>query len=104
MPRSSRRRAGQSTVDPHGGESAELPALGAGGQHAVLHPNHGFWSSRQCRGPAPQLASRALDPQETASLEVATDHPAGYFNYFTERAQVFDAAYRQAREALLADR
>lgn len=37
-------------------------------------------------------------------IEVATDHPAGYFNYFTERPQVFDAAYRKAREALLAPR
>jgi len=33
-------------------------------------------------------------------IEVATDHPAGYFNYFTERPQVFDAAYRKAREIL----
>ena len=35
-------------------------------------------------------------------IEVATDHPAGYFNYFTERPQVFDTAYRKAREILLA--
>lgn len=35
-------------------------------------------------------------------IEIATDHPAGYFNYFTERPQVFDAACRKAREALLA--
>jgi hypothetical protein len=34
-------------------------------------------------------------------IEIATDHPAGYFNYFTERSQVFDAAYHNAREALL---
>jgi hypothetical protein len=34
-------------------------------------------------------------------IEVATDHPAGYFNYFSERPQVFDAAYRTARKALL---
>ncbi|HJU17584.1 MAG TPA: hypothetical protein VJ770_14100 [Stellaceae bacterium] len=33
-------------------------------------------------------------------VEIAVDHPAGYFNYFTERPQVFDAAYRKAREAL----
>jgi hypothetical protein len=35
-------------------------------------------------------------------IEIAVDHPAGYFNFFTERPQVFDAAYRQARAALLA--
>jgi hypothetical protein len=35
-------------------------------------------------------------------IEIATDHPAGYFNYFTERRQVFDAAYRKARDVLLA--
>jgi hypothetical protein len=35
-------------------------------------------------------------------IEVATDHPAGYFNYFTERPQVFDAAYRKACKVLLA--
>jgi len=35
-------------------------------------------------------------------IEIATDHPAGYFNYFTERPQVFDAAYRKARDVLLA--
>jgi hypothetical protein len=33
-------------------------------------------------------------------IEVATDHPAGYFNYFTERPQVFDRAYREARAIL----
>ena len=37
-------------------------------------------------------------------IEIATDHPAGYFNYFTERPQVFDAAYDKAREILLAHR
>jgi hypothetical protein len=35
-------------------------------------------------------------------VEIATEHPAGYFNYFTERPQVFDAAYHKAREVLLA--
>jgi len=35
-------------------------------------------------------------------IEIATDHPAGYFNYFTERPQVFDAAYSTAREILQA--
>jgi hypothetical protein len=34
-------------------------------------------------------------------IEVATEHPAGYFNYFAERPEIFDAAYRQAREVLL---
>lgn len=37
-----------------------------------------------------------------ALIEVATDHPAGYFNYFDERPQVFDAAYRKALEVLRA--
>jgi hypothetical protein len=43
------------------------------------------------------------DPRyrKIALIEVATDHPAGYFNYFVERPQVFDAAYRKAREVLL---
>jgi hypothetical protein len=34
-------------------------------------------------------------------IEVATKHPAGYFNYFAERPEIFDAAYHQAREVLL---
>jgi hypothetical protein len=33
-------------------------------------------------------------------IEVATRHPAGYFNYFSERPEVFDEAYRTALEAL----
>ncbi len=35
-------------------------------------------------------------------IEVATDNPAGYFNYFTERPQVFDAAYQEAMTQLRA--
>jgi hypothetical protein len=35
-------------------------------------------------------------------IEIATDSPAGYFNYFTERPQVFDAAYAKAHKVLLA--
>jgi hypothetical protein len=34
-------------------------------------------------------------------IEVATKHPAGYFNYFGERPEIFDAAYHQARKVLL---
>jgi hypothetical protein len=34
-------------------------------------------------------------------IEIATDHPAGYFNYFAERPEIFDAAYRKARDVLL---
>lgn len=33
-------------------------------------------------------------------IEIATNHPAGYFNFFTERPQIFDAAYHKALEAL----
>ncbi len=33
-------------------------------------------------------------------VEVATKHPAGYFNYFTERAEVFAEAHREALAAL----
>ena len=33
-------------------------------------------------------------------IEVATKHPAGYFNFFTERPEIFDSAYRSALEAL----
>jgi hypothetical protein len=33
-------------------------------------------------------------------IEVLTDHPAGYFNFFSERPQVFQAAYREAMDKL----
>ena len=50
-------------------------------------------------------AAKVADMERINQLiEIATDHPAGYFNYFTERPQVFDAAYDKAREILLAHR
>jgi hypothetical protein len=36
-------------------------------------------------------------------IEVAAKHPAGYFNFFTERASVFHDAYREAKAAFQAN-
>lgn len=49
-------------------------------------------------------AGALTDPQyrRIELIEIAVDHPAGYFNYFTERPQVFDAAYREAVRVLRA--
>jgi hypothetical protein len=40
--------------------------------------------------------------REIDLIEVPVDHPAGYFNYFTERPEVFDAAYAEAKRILVA--
>jgi hypothetical protein len=44
-------------------------------------------------------ALKHKDYRDVELIEVATAHPAGYFNFFTERAEVFDAAVRQAEIA-----
>jgi hypothetical protein len=33
-------------------------------------------------------------------IEVATERPAGYFNFFSERSDVFDAAYQESKKKL----
>ena len=40
------------------------------------------------------------DYKKIELIEVCTKHPAGYFNFFTERPQVFKVAYDEARRLL----